>query len=145
MDEVKTEGLQTQRFKPLLWVRFIDDLFLYGLIVKKIFTTLKDSNNFKSTLEFTFECNGISINCLDLNVKLNSNELATSVYIKPMDCQQYLHYMSFHPCHIKQPIACSGALRAGTVNFGEGILGPSICHGSALRCCVPAYNNSRGI
>ena len=30
MDEVETEFLQTQRFKPLVWLRLIDDKFLYG-------------------------------------------------------------------------------------------------------------------
>ena len=58
---------------------------------------MKDFNNFRSNLEFTFEYNRISINFVDLNVKLNNGELATSVYIKPTDRHQYLRYSSFHP------------------------------------------------
>ena len=34
MDEVETELLQTQRFKPLVWLRFIDDM---GLISSKLY------------------------------------------------------------------------------------------------------------
>ena len=53
---------------------------------------MKDFNNFKSNLKFTFECDRNPINFF--NVKLNNGELTTSVFIKPTDCHQYLHYSS---------------------------------------------------
>ena len=49
------------------------------------------------------------MNFLDLNVKLNNGELTTSVYIKPTDCHQYLHYRS---SRIKWPIVYSQTLQA---------------------------------
>ena len=62
---------------------------------------MKNFNNFESSLKFTFECDRISINFLDLNLKLYNSELTTSFYKQPIDCHQYLHYRSSHSYHIK--------------------------------------------
>ena len=35
MDRLENEILDTQILKPLVWLRYIDDIFLYGCIVKK--------------------------------------------------------------------------------------------------------------
>ena len=35
MDRLKNEFLDTRILKPLVWLRYIDDIFLYGRIVKK--------------------------------------------------------------------------------------------------------------
>ena len=81
MEEVETEFLKTQRLKPLIWLRFIDDIFFvwtHGEENLKNF--MEDFNNFKPNLKFTFECDRNSINFLDLNVKLNNRELTASVY-----------------------------------------------------------------
>ena len=40
MNGVETRFLQTQRFKPLVWLRFIDDIYFIWTQVKKIFKTL---------------------------------------------------------------------------------------------------------
>ena len=37
MDQHETDFLETQILKPLVWFRYIDDSFLYGPTVKKIF------------------------------------------------------------------------------------------------------------
>ena len=87
MEEVETEFLQTQRLKPQIWLRFIDDIFFIWTHGKEnLKNFMKDFNNFKSNLKFTFECDRNSINFLGLNIKLNNGELTTSVHIKPTDC-----------------------------------------------------------
>ena len=74
---------------------------------------MKDFNDFKSNLDFTFECDRISINFLDLNVKFNNGEVATRFYIKPTSfIPQYLHYRLFHLYHIKWLIIYSQAFQA---------------------------------
>ena len=56
MDEVEIEFLQTQRFKPLVWLRFIDDIsFIRTHGEENLQNFMKELNNFKSNLKFTFE------------------------------------------------------------------------------------------
>ena len=75
MDEVETELLQTQIFRPLVWVRFIDDIFfIWTHSEENLNNFMKDLNHLKSNLKLTFECDRNSINFLDLNVKLNNGE-----------------------------------------------------------------------
>ena len=102
MDEEEIEFLQTDRFKPLVWLRYIDYIFFIWTHGKENLNSfMKEFNNFKSNLKFNFECDTNSINFPDFNVKLNNNELTTSVYI-PTDRDHYLHYRSSHPDHIKR-------------------------------------------
>ena len=62
MDEVETEFLLTQRLKPLVWLRFIDDIFFKWTHGKEnLKNFMKDFNNFKSNLKFTFECDRNSV------------------------------------------------------------------------------------
>ena len=35
MDEVETEFLKSEELQPFLWLRYIDDIFLYGLVEKR--------------------------------------------------------------------------------------------------------------
>ena len=124
MDEVETEFLETQNFKPLVWMRYIDDIFfIWTHGEEKLKNFMNEFNNFKSNLKFTFESDSECINFLDLNVKLNNGRLTTSVYIKPTDRHQYLHYRSSHPDHIKRSIVYSQTLRVSRLcSFKEDFL-----------------------
>ena len=84
---------------------------------------MKDFNNFKSNLKFTFECDRNSINFRDLYAKLNNSELTTSVHIKPTDCHQYLHYRLSHLDHIKRSTVYSHTLQTSCLcSFKEDFL-----------------------
>ena len=65
--------------------------------------------NFHSNLKFTYETSSYTVNFLDLNVSLNNGAIHTDLYIKPTDGDQYLHYQSSHPLHIKNSIPYSHA------------------------------------
>ena len=94
-------------------LRFINDIFfIWTNGEENLKNFMKDFNNFKSKLKFTFECDRNSINFLDFNMKLNNGELTTIVYIKPTDRNQYLHCRSSHPDHIKRSIVYSQTLQA---------------------------------
>ena len=41
MDEIETNFLDIQEFKPLVWFRYIDAVFLFGHMVKKTGRVLK--------------------------------------------------------------------------------------------------------
>ena len=71
---------------------------------------MKDFKNLNLILSLLLNRN--FSNFLDLNVKLNIDELTTSVYIKPTDRHQYLSQRSSHLDHIKRSIVYSQTLRA---------------------------------
>ena len=71
---------------------------------------MKDFNNFKSNHKYTLECDRYSIDFLDLNVKLNDNDLIINVSVKPAYCHQYLPDRSSHTDHSKQSIVFSQTL-----------------------------------
>ena len=102
MDQVEIKFLQTQKFQPLVWFRYIDDIFfIWAHGEKSLKTFMMEFNNFNSNIKFTYEFSEESINFLDLNVKFSSGKLQTSLYVKPTDCHQYLHFESSHPKHKK--------------------------------------------
>ena len=112
MDQVEQKFLETQNDKPLVWLRYIDDIFfIWTRGKKKIQLFLKELNDFTPNLKFTHESNSKSIPFLDVNVKLVNGRLLTDLYIKSTDRHQYLHYSSSHPEHTKRSIVYSQTLR----------------------------------
>ena len=58
-------------------------------------------NSFSFDIKFTYEFGKENMYFLDLNVISSNAKLMTSLYSKPTDCHQYLHYKSSHPEHTK--------------------------------------------
>ena len=105
MDEVETEFLKTQERAPLVWFRYIDDIFficIHGKEHLEIF--LQEFNNFNPDLKFTYESNEKQIPFLELKVKLNEGKISTDLYIESKDRHQYPHFTSSHPNHTKRSI-----------------------------------------
>ena len=113
-DQVDTEFLKTQKHKPFVWFRYIDDVFFIWTHGKEKFSLfLEDLNKFYANIKFSHEVNKESIHFLDLNVKLSDGIISTDLYAKPTGRHQFLLYTSSHPEHIKRCIVFSQALRAG--------------------------------
>ena len=111
MDEVEQKFLETQSKKPLIWLRYIDDIFfIWTHGEKELERFLKDLNNFTPNLRFTHEASKNGFPFLDLNVKLKDGKLETGLYKKPTDRHQYLHYLYSHPEHTKRSIVYSETL-----------------------------------
>ena len=97
---------------PLVWVRFIDDIFC-------IFTgTLDELNSFIDYLnscdphiQFTKEISQTSVTFLDTKVNLFHNKIETDLFCKPTDSHNYLLYSSAHPRRCKESIPYSQYLR----------------------------------
>ena len=69
MDEIETNFLQTQEVQPLLWFRYIDDIFfIWTHGPNKLVSFMTESNNYHPNIKFTYESNEESITFLDLNV-----------------------------------------------------------------------------
>ena len=106
--EVETESLKTQERTPLVWFRYIDDIFFIWAPGKEhLETFLQELNNFNPDLKFTYESNEKEIPFLDLKVKLNEGKISADLYIKSTDRHQYLHCTSSHPNHTTRSIVYS--------------------------------------
>ena len=111
MNEVEQNFLELQSKKPLIWLRYIDDIFfIWTHGEQELERFLKDLNNFTPNLSFTHEASENCIPFLDLKVKLKDGKLETNVYVKPIDRHQYLHYLSSHAEHTKHSIVYSQTL-----------------------------------
>ena len=107
MDRFETRAMDNWPDKPLIWLRFIDDIFMvwtHGETkLQKFITYLNDIH---PSIKFTHEASKTSVNFLDTTVKIDTdNTLYTTLYEKPTDTHLYLHHSSAHhkPCLTKAP------------------------------------------
>ena len=111
MGKFETSFLKTQQLKPLVWFRYIDDVFFiwtHGEEKLKIF--LNSLNEFDPCITFTYEFNEESIAFLDIEVVLTNNNVFTDLYVSPNDRHQYLHHLPPHPYHTKESVVFSQTL-----------------------------------
>ena len=110
MEKLEEEFLEAQSLKPIVWWKYIDDIFMlwqHGEENLKMF--LEALNCCHPSIKFTADYSKHSVNFLDVSVKKLSNRLITDVYIKPTDTHQYLHASSCHVFHSKKSIPFSQA------------------------------------
>ena len=96
------------------YYRFIDDVFfIWNGTVIQLQEFIKNLNNRHPTIRFDFKFSKTSIEFLDTTVYKNKeqNKLLTTVYCKPTDRINFLHYTSAHPRSLIKSIPYSQALR----------------------------------
>jgi hypothetical protein len=103
--------LSSHALKPILWCRFIDDIFILWPHGKEALNTFISAPYTSSSLSFTYTASTSEIIFLDVKISLNNNKFLTSVHIKPTNKQQYLHYNSCHPFHTKRSLPRSLSIR----------------------------------
>ena len=97
--------------KPLVWWRYIDDIFILWEHGEEEFKEFLEALNcYQPTIKFTAECSRVKINCLDVTVRKKDNQLVTDLYVKPTDTHQYLHASSCYVSHCKKSIPFIQAL-----------------------------------
>ena len=98
---------------PLLWKRFIDDIFLIWTHGEESFQTfIKHLNSVHPTIKFEITHSTKQVNFLDTTVYITpQNTLATTLYTKPTDCMPLLHQSSHHPKTCKKGLIYSQMLR----------------------------------
>ena len=114
MAVLEEEFLASCEKKPLVYKRYIDDIFIIWTHGELAFREFFDRfNSFHPHIKFTNEVSLTGVNFLDVMVKREqgNDKLMTSVYVKPTDSQNYLKYDSFHPKHIKSSVVYSQMLR----------------------------------
>ena len=122
--------MYTYLAQPLLWKRYIDDIFMiwpYGQGSLTEFVAHLNRNH--NTIKFTVETSLTHISFLDITVSINhkTHELTTSLYTKPTDSHNYLLYSSEHPRHLLRGIPYSQFLRvrricSNIINFRQHAL-----------------------
>ena len=78
---------------------------------KELDVFLEQRNNFHPNLKFRHEHSREEINFFDVTIRVNHGEFIVSLYCKPTDGHQYLHFESCHPSHTKSSINFSQSLR----------------------------------
>ena len=100
MGKFEENALADASHSPLIWWRFIDDIFLlwtHGEDLLNSFITYL--NNLHPTIKFTSSFSHSEISFLDVNVLLINGRLETDLYVKPTDKHQYFLKSSCHPSH----------------------------------------------
>ena len=108
----ESKFVYTYKLQPLLYLRYIDDIFMiwpHGEEELIIFIDYLNSctDNFKFTHEFS-ESN---VTFLDTRISIVNNTLISDLYCKPTDSHNYLRYNSAHPQRCKDSIPYSQFLR----------------------------------
>ena len=115
MGYVEQDLLARCEKKPLVWYRYIDDIFFiwtHGREAHDEF--LAFCNNNQHGLQFEVTPDSVSesrVPFLDIWVILNNFKLHTDLYVKPTDKFQYLNFQSSHPYHQKASLPFGLALR----------------------------------
>ena len=98
--------------KPLIWWRYIDDIFAIwdrGQECLDIF--LQEINTFHTTIKFTANHSADTVSFLDTRVVFQNGSIHTDLYTKPTDTHQFLLPNSCHPRHCTTSIPYSQCLR----------------------------------
>ena len=88
-------------FKPYVWLRFIDDIFMVWIEEENnLKTFIHYLNSIHPTIMFTHEYSNSShqtLPFLDVQVHLNNKQIQTNLHTKPTDKHQYLLKTFCHP------------------------------------------------
>ena len=102
----------TYHTQPLLWKRFIDDIFViwpYSQGQLDEFVTYLNSR--MPSIKFEAETSTTHVHFLDVTVQIQGDRVETTLYTKPTDSHNYINYESCHPRSCKQGIPYGQFLR----------------------------------
>ncbi len=124
------EVMQKIDKKPLVYMRYLDDIFMIWPHSREDFDDFFNIlNNHKESIKFQYNFSETSVDFLDVTVykgKIFQHEqiLDTKVFFKDTDTHELLHKSSFHPKHTFKGIVKSQLIRfwkisSDTDNFNE--------------------------
>ena len=101
------------RGKALLYLRYIDDIFLIWKGTKEeLVNFITEINTVHESIKFDVNYSTSNVNFLDTTVTINpDHSIKTSLYQKPTDRHNFLHQKSYHPSSTKKSLPYSQALR----------------------------------
>ena len=117
MAQWEQEALSKCHKKPLLYLRYLDDIFIIWTHSEAEFQSFFETlNQHHESIKLKSTVSHSTIDFLDVTVFKGprfdkENILDTKVYFKPTDTHQLLHKLSFHPKHTFSGIVKSQFLR----------------------------------
>ena len=117
MAHIEKQLLTASPQKPIIWKRFIDDIFsVWTLPEKEISHFVDFANSFHATIKFTHEMSSDKIVFLDTEVFKGprfavDKTLDVQTHYKPTETFQYTHFSSSHPLSVKKGFVKGEALR----------------------------------
>ena len=112
-------------FKPLVWKRYIDDIFsLWSINRDEIKQFIEQANSHHPTIKFTAEISEMEITFLDTSIYKglrfqNDAVLDVRTHFKPTETFQYTHFSSSHPPEVKKGFIKGEALRLLRTNSSK--------------------------
>ena len=124
MGFVEKDLLDRCEKKPLVWFRYIDDIFFIWTHGKEELDKFFEfCNNNRHGMQFEITPESVStesVPFLDIRIILKNNKLHTDLYVKPTDKFQYLNFTSSHPYHQKASLPYGLALRIKRICSNQG-------------------------
>ena len=113
MGKLESHFLATRQLVPLVWWRYIDDIFMIcPHSIEELYSFLTGLNEVHPSIKFTSNFSQTHVSFLDVLITKDINgNLETGLYTKPTDAHLYLHYDPFHPLQQKKSIPFSQAIR----------------------------------
>jgi hypothetical protein len=117
MEEFDEKAITGYHIKPLLFYRFLDDIFFIWTGSRE---QLREYETFLNSLiegiKITLCCSDVSVDFLDTTVykyegREDTDILHTRVFFKPTDTHQLVEKSSFHPRHVAKGVLKSQVLR----------------------------------
>lgn len=98
--------------QPSLWLRFIDDIFMiWDHSQTELQNFHQHLNHAHPNINFTMEASHHRVHFLDMWVIKEQTTIITTLYIKPTDSNNLLHFHSAHPYHCRAGIPYGQFLR----------------------------------
>ena len=112
MAALEQKLLSDAQYKPWIWWRYIDDIFLIWQHGEdRLWEFIDVLNQAHHSIKFTAEWSGKAVSFLDVRVVKEGKKIITDMFTKPTDTHQLLHHSSCYPSHTKRGIPYSQALR----------------------------------
>ena len=113
LEYFETELMNNVQNKPLLWVRYVDDVFAVLDNETDHLALLDELNSLSQTIKFTFEMEKDGqLPFLDCYVKNAEGRFSFKIYRKPSTASLHLHSFSNHQKQVKRSVLFSLFLRA---------------------------------
>ena len=112
MGSFEDQFVYTWHKQPLLYLRFIDDIFfIWHHGNESLLEFITHLNSGVENIKFTHEVSPTEVTFLDTKIKIIHDHIVTDLFVKPTDSHNYLRYDSAHPQRCKDSIPYSQFLR----------------------------------